>query len=160
MLASIAVLTLLVTGNAWADDPRPNVIFVIADDLGYGDLGCYGNPTIRTPELDRMAQKSASNVVQALEQSKHTTLARFVYALGIRHVGETTAKDLARHFGGKVFDTVVPRNIRLAEAPSHGKPILVYDPASKGSEAYIQLAKEVLANEQKRSTQGAAQSAG
>jgi DNA ligase (NAD+) len=49
--------------------------------------------------LDRMADKSASNLVQALEKSKHTTLARFLYALGIRHVGESTAKALARHFG-------------------------------------------------------------
>jgi DNA ligase (NAD+) len=49
--------------------------------------------------LDRMADKSAANLVAALEKSKATTLARFVYALGIRHVGETTAKDLARHFG-------------------------------------------------------------
>jgi DNA ligase (NAD+) len=49
--------------------------------------------------LDRMADKSARNLVQALAQRKRTTLARFVYALGIRHVGETTAKDLAQHFG-------------------------------------------------------------
>ncbi|MDE2607952.1 MAG: NAD-dependent DNA ligase LigA, partial [Burkholderiales bacterium] len=49
--------------------------------------------------LDRMADKSASNLLAALEQAKHTTLARFIYALGIRHVGEATAKDLARHFG-------------------------------------------------------------
>jgi DNA ligase (NAD+) len=49
--------------------------------------------------LDRMGDKSAVNVVAALDKSKQTTLARFVYALGIRHVGETTAKDLARHFG-------------------------------------------------------------
>lgn len=49
--------------------------------------------------LERMAEKSAQNVVDALEKSKHTTLARFIFALGIRHVGETTAKDLARHFG-------------------------------------------------------------
>ena len=49
--------------------------------------------------LDRMAQKSARNVLAALEKSKHTTLARFIYALGIRHVGEATAKALARHFG-------------------------------------------------------------
>jgi DNA ligase (NAD+) len=49
--------------------------------------------------LDRMAEKSAQNVLAALEQSKHTTLARFLFGLGIRHVGETTAKDLARHFG-------------------------------------------------------------
>ncbi len=49
--------------------------------------------------LDRMAEKSARNVIEALEKSKQTTLARFLYALGIRHVGETTAKDVARHFG-------------------------------------------------------------
>jgi len=50
-------------------------------------------------ELDRMADKSAQNVVAALEKSKSTTLPRFIYALGIRHVGEATAKELARHFG-------------------------------------------------------------
>lgn len=50
-------------------------------------------------DLERMAEKSAQNLVQALEKSKHTTLARFIYALGIRNVGEATAKDLARHFG-------------------------------------------------------------
>ena len=50
-------------------------------------------------ELDRMADKSAANLVAGLERSRRTTLARFLYALGIRQVGETTAKDLARHFG-------------------------------------------------------------
>ena len=49
--------------------------------------------------LERMAEKSASNLLAAIETSRSTTLARFVYALGIRNVGETTAKDLARHFG-------------------------------------------------------------
>jgi DNA ligase (NAD+) len=49
--------------------------------------------------LERMADKSAGNVLAAIEKSKHTTLARFIFALGIRHVGETTAKDLASHFG-------------------------------------------------------------
>ena len=49
--------------------------------------------------LDRMAEKSARNLLDGLEKSRHTTLARFIYGLGIRHVGETTAKDLARHFG-------------------------------------------------------------
>ena len=50
-------------------------------------------------ELDRMAEKSAQNVLDALQKSKHTTLPRFLFGLGIRHVGEATAKDLARHFG-------------------------------------------------------------
>ena len=49
--------------------------------------------------LDRMAEKSARNVLEALEKSKQTTLPRFLFGLGIRHVGEATAKDLARHFG-------------------------------------------------------------
>ncbi|WP_313070290.1 NAD-dependent DNA ligase LigA [Melaminivora sp.] len=50
-------------------------------------------------QLDRMADKSAQNLLAALQKSKHTTLARFLFALGIRHVGEATAKELARHFG-------------------------------------------------------------
>lgn len=65
------------------------------------------------------------------------------------------AADLREFFPGEVFSAVIPRSIRLAEAPSHGKPILLYDPGSKGSEAYIQLAKEILTNEQKRSAKSA-----
>ena len=49
--------------------------------------------------LDRMAEKSGQNILDALEKSKQTTLPRFVFGLGIRHVGEATAKALARHFG-------------------------------------------------------------
>jgi DNA ligase (NAD+) len=59
----------------------------------------YTLDVARLSSLERMADKSAANLVAALEKSKHTTLARFLYALGIRHVGEATAKDLARHFG-------------------------------------------------------------
>ncbi|MEK7407786.1 MAG: ParA family protein [Acidobacteriota bacterium] len=58
------------------------------------------------------------------------------------------AHDLREFFGTDVFRTVIPRSIRLAEAPSHGKPILLYDVRSRGAEAYIKLAKEILANEQ------------
>jgi chromosome partitioning protein len=65
------------------------------------------------------------------------------------------AADLREFFGEDVLKTVIPRNVRLAEAPSHGKSILSYDPGSRGSEAYIQLAKEILSNEQKRSAQSA-----
>ncbi|MDB6001271.1 MAG: ligA, partial [Rhizobacter sp.] len=59
--------------------------------------------------LDRMADKSATNLVAALEKSKHTTLTRFLYGLGVRHVGESTAKDLAKHFGqlDRVMDATV-----------------------------------------------------
>ena len=61
------------------------------------------------------------------------------------------AEDLREFFGKDVFKTVIPRSIRLAEAPSFGKPILLYDPKSKGAESYIQLAKEVLSREQQKS---------
>jgi chromosome partitioning protein len=58
------------------------------------------------------------------------------------------AADLREFFGSEVFKTLIPRSVRLAEAPSFGKPILTYDPRSRGAEAYIKLAKEVLANDQ------------
>lgn len=61
----------------------------------------------------------------------------------------TVADDLRDFFKEEVFSTVIPRSIRLAEAPSHGKPILMYDPRSRGAESYIKLAKEVMANEQR-----------
>jgi len=66
--------------------------------------------------------------------------------------------DLRSFFGSQVFETVIPRNVRLAEAPSHGKPILFYDIHSKGAEAYIQLAKEVITSGQKRIGAGAGSS--
>ncbi len=59
------------------------------------------------------------------------------------------ADDLREFFGSEVFTTVIPRSIRLAEAPSYGKPILLYDVRSKGAESYIKLAKEIMANEQR-----------
>jgi chromosome partitioning protein len=65
------------------------------------------------------------------------------------------AADLTDFFGDKVFQTIIPRSIRLAEAPSFGKTILTYDPRSRGAESYIKLAKEILDHEQSRqSAQG------
>ena len=69
--------------------------------------------------LERMAEKSAANVNEAIEKSKDTTLGRFIYALGIRNVGEVTAKDLARHFGG--LDALMDAGVeQLQEAPDVG----------------------------------------
>lgn len=65
-------------------------------------------------------------------------------------LAKQVAADLTSFFGSQVFRTVIPRNVRLAEAPSHGKPIMFYDIRSKGAEAYLELAKEVIANDQKR----------
>jgi chromosome partitioning protein len=65
------------------------------------------------------------------------------------------ATDLRSFFGTQVFQSVIPRNVRLAEAPSFGKPIIFYDIHSKGAEGYTQLAQEVIANAQKRAGTGA-----
>lgn len=69
--------------------------------------------------LERMADKSASNLVAALETARHTTLARFIFALGIRHVGEATAKDLARYFG-KLDNVMVASAEELLAVPDVG----------------------------------------
>jgi chromosome partitioning protein len=60
------------------------------------------------------------------------------------NLSKEVAEEIRSHFAGKVFDTVVPRNIRLAEAPSHGLPIFQYDIKSRGAEAYLALAREFL----------------
>jgi len=59
------------------------------------------------------------------------------------------AEEIRKHFSDTMFKTVIPRNIRLAEAPSHGAPVLMYDVASSGAQAYLSLAKEVLAHAKK-----------
>ena len=69
-------------------------------------------------------------------------------------LSKQVAADLRSFFGSQVFESVIPRNVRLAEAPSHGMPVIFYDIHSKGAESYIQLAKEVIANAQKRLGQG------
>ena len=55
--------------------------------------------------------------------------------------------EVKNHFRNKVYRTIIPRNIRLSEAPSHGKPIMQYDPKSRGAEVYLDLAKEVMGDE-------------
>lgn len=65
------------------------------------------------------------------------------------NLARQVADDLKDFFQDEVLSTVIPRSIRLAEAPSYGKPILMYDPRSKGAESYIKLAKEILENEQR-----------
>jgi chromosome partitioning protein len=60
------------------------------------------------------------------------------------NLSDRVAEDVRGHFGAKVFDTVIPRNVRVSEAPSHGKPVLIYDHRCAGSLAYIRLAAEML----------------
>ncbi len=64
------------------------------------------------------------------------------------NLSPAVAADLRSFYGSLVFETTIPRNVRLAEAPSHGKPVAFYDPRSRGAESYFELAKEVLAHDQ------------
>jgi chromosome partitioning protein len=59
-------------------------------------------------------------------------------------LAQQVSAQLVSHFGDKVYKTMVPRNIRLAEAPSYGMPALIYDRASKGAQSYLELAKEII----------------
>ncbi len=62
------------------------------------------------------------------------------------NLSHQVAEELQSHFKDKVFKTIIPRNVKLSEAPSHGKPILLYDINSKGAESYLNLAREILTN--------------
>jgi DNA ligase (NAD+) len=89
---------------------------------------------VKLAALERMAEKSAANVYAAIEKSKNTTLARFIYALGIRNVGEVTAKDLAKHFG--TLDALMDAGAeQLQEAPDVG-PIVAESIAGFFREAH------------------------
>ena len=65
---------------------------------------------------------------------------------GRNNLSHQVAHEVQTHFKDKVFKTIIPRNIRLSEAPSHGKPVLLYDIHSKGAESYLNLAREIMAN--------------
>lgn len=65
------------------------------------------------------------------------------------NLSDMVAADVRQHLGEKVYDTVIPRNVRVSEAPSYGKPVLLYDMACRGAQAYIHLASEVLKRERR-----------
>ena len=116
----------------------------LVDKLVHGGIvtslpGLYKLGVAKLTALERMGEKSAQNLVDALEKSKHTTLARFLFALGIRQVGETTAKDLAKHFGNmdalmaateeqllevKDVGPVVARSIAAFFAEAHNREVV------------------------------------
>lgn len=70
------------------------------------------------------------------------------------NLSRQVAEEVRGYFGDQVFQTIIPRNVRLGEAPSFGQPILLYDISSKGAAAYLQLSKEVMKNEKKSAWQG------
>ncbi len=119
----------------------------LVDQLVDGGLvtslpGLYKLGVAKLAALERMAEKSAQNLVDALEKSKKTTLGRFLFALGIRHVGETTAKDLAKHFGN--MDALMAADeAKLLEVKDVG-PVVAHSVASFFAEPHNREVVEQL----------------
>jgi chromosome partitioning protein len=108
-------------------------------------------------QCEFFALEGISELMDTIERIRHS----FEHSLEIEGILLTmfddrtnltrqVANDLRDFFREQVFQTVIPRSVRLAEAPSHGQTILAYDVRSRGAESYIRLAKEILENEQKR----------
>jgi len=62
------------------------------------------------------------------------------------NLAEQVAQEVRKYFGNKVYTTVIHRNVALSEAPSHGKPVILYDIRSRGAQSYLEVAKEVISN--------------
>lgn len=116
---------------------------------------CAANSVLIPIQCEFFALEGVSQLIDTIERVQES----FSHNLKIEgilltmyddrtNLAKLVADDLKQFFKDEIFETVIPRSIRLAEAPSHGKPILLYDVRSKGAESYIKLAKEILENEQ------------
>ena len=114
--------------------------------------GLVAADTVMIPmQCEYFALEGLSDLVNTLRKLKKTLNPRIEIEGLLRTMfdtrstlGQQVSEQLKTHFGDKVYDTVVPRNVRLAEAPSYGLPVLHYDKSSKGAQSYLALAEEIL----------------
>jgi chromosome partitioning protein len=112
---------------------------------------CSAHGVIVPMQCEYFALEGLSDLVNTIKQV-HANLNRELQVIGILRVmfdpritlQSQVSEQLKAHFGDKVFDTVVPRNVRLAEAPSYGQPGVVFDPSSKGAVAFVAFAQELV----------------
>ena len=112
---------------------------------------CSAHGVIVPMQCEYFALEGLSDLVNTIKQV-HANLNRDLQVIGILRVmfdpritlQTQVSEQLKGHFGDKVFDTVIPRNVRLAEAPSYGQPGVVFDPASKGAQAFVEFAREMV----------------
>ena len=112
---------------------------------------CCATGVIVPMQCEYFALEGLSDLVNTIRQV-HANLNPKLQIIGLVRVmfdaritlQQQVSEQLKAHFGEKVFDTVIPRNVRLAEAPSYGLPGIVFDPASKGAIAFLELAREIL----------------
>ena len=107
-------------------------------------------------QCEYYALEGLSGLVSTIEQVRASVNPRLTIEGILRtmfdprnNLSNDVSAQLIEHFGDKVFRTIIPRNVRVSEAPSHGKPVLVYDWRCAGSQAYIHLASEMLRRERK-----------
>ncbi len=102
-------------------------------------------------QCEYFALEGLTDLVNTIKQV-HANLNKNLQIIGLLRVmfdpritlQQQVSDQLKAHFGSKVFDTVIPRNVRLAEAPSYGLPGVVFDPAAKGSQAFVAFAQEMV----------------
>ena len=113
---------------------------------------CAAHGVIVPMQCEYFALEGLSDLVNSIKQV-HANLNRHLKLIGLLRVmfdpritlQQQVSDQLKGHFGDKVFDTVIPRNVRLAEAPSYGLPGVVFDPSARGSRAFVDFAREMVA---------------
>ena len=113
---------------------------------------CCSNGVIVPMQCEYFALEGLTDLVNTIKQV-HANLNKDLQIIGLLRVmfdpritlQQQVSEQLKDHFGDKVFNTVIPRNVRLAEAPSYGLPGVVFDPASKGAQAFVAFAEEMVA---------------
>ena len=112
---------------------------------------CSAHGVIVPMQCEYFALEGLSDLVNTIKQV-HANLNRDLQVIGLLRVmfdpritlQQQVSEQLKAHFGEKVFNAVIPRNVRLAEAPSYGQPGVVFDPTSKGAQAYVEFARELV----------------
>jgi chromosome partitioning protein len=112
---------------------------------------CAAGGVLVPMQCEYFALEGLSDLVNTIKQV-HANLNPQLQIIGLLRVmfdpritlQQQVSEQLKAHFGDKVFDTVIPRNVRLAEAPSYGQPGVTFDPSSKGAQAFVDFAKEVI----------------
>jgi chromosome partitioning protein len=117
---------------------------------------CSAHGVIVPMQCEYFALEGLTDLVNTIKQV-HANMNKDLQIIGLLRVmfdpritlQQQVSDQLKSHFGDKVFDTVIPRNVRLAEAPSYGLPGVVFDPTARGSQAYVQFAHEMVARIEK-----------
>jgi chromosome partitioning protein len=107
-------------------------------------------------QCEFFALEGLSQLLETVEQVRNTinpdlTIQGIVLTMydGRNNLANQVVQDVRTHMGDKVYETIIPRNVRVSEAPSYGKPAILYDLKCSGSQAYLQLASEVIRRERK-----------